>query len=183
MSQEYKCISSKAVEVWECSDSSLEVLSPADVLLSWLEPSVRSQLPSNWPAAQTSSAYVHLKCMPVCNAKLGQHFGWLLGSWLRSLTTSFLFCYYPDSPSGKCSIFIWHICTWSFSMCVCLGIYSCFILLSLQRLLPTASSKMKSRERPNEVKMLHSKFIIVFIGPSSGKYLSMCLSPIEINRT
>lgn len=84
MPQEYTCISSKAAEIWECSDSSLEILSPADVLLSWLEPSVRSQLPSSWPAPQTSSAYVHLKYMPVCSAKLGQHFGWLLGSWLKS---------------------------------------------------------------------------------------------------
>lgn len=34
-SQEYKCISSKAAEIWECSDSPLEMLSPADVLLTW----------------------------------------------------------------------------------------------------------------------------------------------------
>lgn len=66
MSQKYKCISSKAAEIWECSVSSLEILSPADVLLSWLEPRERSQLPSNWPPVQTRfslCAYKIYACM------------------------------------------------------------------------------------------------------------------------
>lgn len=69
-------------------------------------------------------------------------------------------------------------------MCVSLGIHSSSILPSLGRLLLIASPrKMKFQEKSNEVEMLLSKFIIVFTGPCSGKYLSMCLSPIEINRT
>lgn len=69
-------------------------------------------------------------------------------------------------------------------MCVCLGMYFCSILLSFGRLLLRVSpNKMKSQGKSNKVKMLCSKFIIVVIGPYSGKYLSIYLSSIEIIRT
>lgn len=163
---------------------SLEILSSTDVLLSQFERRGTSQLPLSWPAMQTKlslCASIMYACM---YAKLGRHFGWLLGSWLKIFTTSFLFCYYPDSLSSKCSIFIWRVCTWSISMYVCIGIYFCSSLPSLGKLLLGVScSKMKFRKKSNEIKKLHSKFIIVIIGSHSGKYLSMCLSPIEIIKT
>lgn len=168
----------------KCNGSSLGILSSTDVLLRWFEMSVASQLSPNWPAVQTKLSLC-ASIMYVCLfARLGQHFGWLLGSWLKSFTASFLVCYYPDSLSNECSVVIWHIRTWSISMCVCLGVYFCSISPSLgQLLLRVSPSKIKSRKKPNEIKMLHSKFIIVVIGPHSGKYLSMCLSPIEIIKT
>lgn len=46
-----------------------------------------------------------------------------------------------------------------------------------------AKSFSLQREISDGVKMLRSEFITVVIGPHSGKYLSMCLSPIEIVRT
>ena len=131
----------------KCSGSSLEVLSSPDVLLSQFGQCGTHQLPANWPAVQTQLSI----CAPityVCmDARLGQHFGCLLGSWLKILAASFLSCYCPDSLSSKCCIFVWHICTWSISMCVCLGMYFFCSLPSLGRLLLGVSpSRMKFRK-------------------------------------
>lgn len=69
-------------------------------------------------------------------------------------------------------------------MCVRLGMLFCSILPSLGRLLlRVCPSKNKAQRKGNDVKMLHSKLLIVVLGLHSGKYLSMCLSPVEIIRT
>lgn len=187
MSQEYKCISPKTAEIWEVQQQFL-----GDPQLYWRAAQpvwTKCNKPAPFKLASSADQVklmcIYNICLYVCQTWTTF---WLAFGELANKFHHFLFffgvCYYPDSLSSKCSIFIWHICTWSISMCVCLGIYFCSILPSLGRLLLRVSpSKMKSRKKSNEVKMLHSKFIIVVVGPHSGKYLSMCLSPIEIIRT
>lgn len=60
-----------------------------------------------------------------------------------------------------------------FHVCVPRNIFLLYLAL------PARSFSLQ-REISDEVKMLHSEFIT---GIYSGKYLSMCLSPVEIVRT
>lgn len=67
-----------------------------------------------------------------------------------------------------------------FHVCVPRNIFLLYLALPRKA---AAKSFSLQREISDEVKMLHNEFITVVIGPHSGKYLSMCLSPVEIVRT